>query len=155
MESIVTHLQDVETFHRKFEIGYDGPPRVPDRDLVMFRLWFLAEELRELGEAFGVRVETTFEPLYRATTPEPDPVSQVAKAFDALLDLEYVLLGTVSLFGLSPCWDAGFRLVHEANMTKVRGKKPGRSFTDVRWDVTKPPGWTAPDLVPLIRAGMP
>jgi len=144
------HLRDVEDFHEKFKIGYAGPPRFPDRDLKVFRLKFLAEELQELGDALGLDVKVFIEHR-EAHAQLRDHRQRLVHALDALLDLEYVLLGTVSLLGLSAAWGPGWDRVHGANLLKVRGVKPDRKFSDHRWDVTKPPGWVAPDLRDLVR----
>lgn len=131
-------------------MGYDGPPRVPDHDLRMFRLNFLAEELRELGAALGVRVQIEMASHYEVSSQSVDAPSRLIDALDALVDLEYILHGTVDLLGLSRVYDEAWRRVHAANLTKIRGRKPGRPFTDERWDVMKPPDWVAPDLADLV-----
>lgn len=146
----MNRLAAVEAFHDKFEIGYRGVPRLPTHDLRMFRLRFLGEELRELGDALGVDVRIEYEPVVPVTALQIDGTQRLSRALDALCDLDYVLLGTVSLLGFSAVYDEGFARVHTANMAKVRGLKPGRAFSDARWDVTKPPGWRAPDHVDLV-----
>ena len=151
-------LTDVESFHDKFEIGYAGPPRLPDHALRMFRLRFLAEELTELGDALGVQVEVTMTPVVPEAALQLTAPDRLANALDALVDLKYVLLGTVSLLGFgrasatdgASIFDVAWDRVHAANMLKVRGRKPGRAFSDARWDVTKPPGWRSPDLSDLV-----
>ena len=148
----VDHLRDVEVFHAKFEIGYDGLPRLPTHDLRMFRLRFQAEELKELGDALGVHIEVKMEPVTPVDALRLNAAHRLAQALDALVDQEYVLLGTVSLLGLSTAWPEAFRRVHAANMQKVRGVKPGRAFSDARWDITKPPNWVPPDHSDLVAS---
>ena len=61
---------------------------------------------------------------------------------DALIDLIYVAAGTLTMFGVDG--DKAFDAVHEANMKKELGTKPGRS-NDTGNDVCKPKYWRAPD----------
>lgn len=141
---MTSHLSDVSEFHQKFGIGYNGPPRHPEVDLAVFRLKFLAEELRELGEALGFNV-------YLRLTPASQPKLSMVNALDALIDLEYVQLGTVHLLGFGPIYEQAWDRVHNANMQKVRGRKITRTFSNEQWDVTKPEGWQPPDLNALFE----
>ena len=63
-------------------------------------------------------------------------------AIDGLCDLLYVAYGTAVEFGiaLGPFWDE----VHRTNMAKVGGpvREDGKRL--------KPPGWTPPDLRPIL-----
>jgi predicted HAD superfamily Cof-like phosphohydrolase len=113
-------LADIEEFHIKFGIAYDGPPRLLPKELEQFRIKFLAEELVEYitGDAS-------------------------ADKLDALVDLAYVLLGTAHLHGYN--FREAWRRVHEANMKKVRVERASDSKRGSAFDVIKPPGWTAPD----------
>lgn len=142
---------DVARFHAKFGIDQAHPPAPTHltEDLFRYRFSFLVEELGELAlaaghEALGValcQATTTYcrdhPPLYGV--PERDLV----RAFDALLDLAYVLRGTALLMGITPAhWADGWSAVERANMAKVRGvTKRG----EARWDVTKPEGWVGPE----------
>lgn len=119
--------EDVADFHRKFGLEYQGPPRFLDPELTKFRLKFLKEELKEFEDAVTA--------------------GDMVKAFDALIDLNYVSHGTAYLMGLP--WAAGWAAVQRANMRKVRAAsledsaaKTGRGHAS---DVVKPPGWIAPD----------
>ena len=140
---MMQQLNDVATFQARFGHGYDGPPRVPSRDEIMFRLRFLAEELRELGEALGAVVDTTI----GWVGPTKPPEVALADALDALVDQDYVLKGTVLQLGLGDVYPEAWRRVHTANLLKVPGVKSTRGYGK---DVIKPPGWTAPDLADLV-----
>lgn len=110
----------VRQFHEKFKIGYDGPPRLLPPELA-WRREFLNEELREYDEAVAT--------------------GDLAKAFDALIDLVYVAIGSAVLHGFP--WEAGFAEVHKANMAKrlsVEGEGRGTN------DIVKPQGWTPPNM---------
>lgn len=145
---IRAHLADVLDFQEQMGHAYQGGPRVPERDLVLFRLNFLGEELRELGAALGVKVSVSCLPVEDVTSLTGLTRSQtLADALDALVDLSYVLLGTVLQLGLGRVYDEAWRRVHCANLLKVAGKKASRGFAK---DVVKPSGWQAPDLKDLI-----
>lgn len=116
------YLKGVRQFHEKFELGYDGPPRL-NPDMSSFRISFMQEELDEYKEAIQNK--------------------DLTKAFDALLDLLYVTLGTAYLHGFPV--DAGFEAVQEANMLKQRASSPVESKRGSSFDVVKPEGWVAPD----------
>jgi len=121
-------IESVLQFHRHFKLpdATDGDQLLPDHEAQAYRLKFLQEELDELREALqnGDRV----------------------KAFDALLDLEYVLHGTALFMGVGPdVWNAGAAIVHMANMTKVRVVSADESKRGSAFDVCKPPGWVAPE----------
>ena len=62
---------------------------------------------------------------------------------DALIDIVVIALGTLHLSGVNvaQAWSA----VHQANMGKLRGAKPGRPSDG--WDLYKPEGWTAPSHI--------
>lgn len=123
-------VQDIVDFHKKFEIGYSGPPRDLPYNLFDFRRRFMQEELNEYE---------------RASTPESGEYSR-EKQLDALVDLLYVTFGTAHLhgFNIQEAWNR----VHQANMQKVLGKT--HRVDESGTDVAKPPGWKAPDLSDLV-----
>lgn len=132
MPDTPTNFDDVGHFHEKF--GLDnvthrpvGPRRVPV-ELVQFRTRFLDEELAE----------------FKAAIENHDPV----EAFDALLDLVYVAMGTAHLLGFP--WQEGWDEVHRTNMAKVRARSAAESKRGASFDVVKPEGWTAPDLAGIL-----
>ena len=86
-----------------------------------FRVQLLEEETHEVREAVG-----------NGDAPE---------VVDGLIDVIVIALGTLELAGVDV--DCAWRRVMSANMQKQRGQKPGRASDG--WDLTKPPGWRAPD----------
>ena len=135
---ISSNFDDVGDFHQKFELENvthgAAFPRSYDLSLLSFRQQFLQEELDEFHDAWV----------------KNDP----EKAFDALLDLVYVAMGTAHLMGFP--WQAGWDEVQRANMTKQRsaGDDDPLSKRATKGDVVKPAGWRAPDLkVVLMRHG--
>ncbi len=85
----------VGEFHQKFKQTYDGPPRVLPPELY-WRMDFCDEELEE----------------YRKAVEDGD----IEKQYDALMDLLYVILGTIYTQRL-PLYE-GFLEVHKSNMSK-------------------------------------
>ena len=116
----------VQQFNKKFNLPDGSIDRLSYNQADQeYRLKFIQEELNELALALDVdnRVE----------------------AFDALLDLAYVVYGTALFMGVTPdMWDEGMAAVHRANMAKVRTPKKETSKRGSGWDVIKPTGWTGP-----------
>lgn len=116
-------VKDVHDMHEKF--GFHGTVATftPEqmRQLLDHRHEFLKEEMRELAEAIEAR--------------DGHGVA------DALVDICVVAIGTMDLFDLpsNEYWDE----VHDANMAKERGVKPGRKSV-MGMDLRKPEGWVAP-----------
>lgn len=121
-------FKDIKEFHKKFELEALEKPGFLDDELTQFRIKFMQEELNEFHQAF-------------------DELN-LHDAFDALIDLTYVVLGTAYLMGLP--FKKGWSLVHEANMQKVRATKKEQSKRSSTSDVIKPAGWVAPNLDKLI-----
>lgn len=135
-----SNFSDVGTFHAKFGLYHvldyanDGPTgHENDSDLMGFRLRFLSEELAEFAEGLS---ELDHE-----------------KMFDALIDLVYVALGTAHLLGYP--WQAGWELVQQANMQKVRASSAEESMLKTgrgnAADVCKPEGWKPPQIAALLE----
>ena len=121
-------LKDIEDFHKKFGLHPLDKPGFLSRDFTNFRIKFMEEELLEFIKA--CREENLHD------------------AFDALIDLTYVVLGTAYLMGLS--FEDGWNEVHRANMTKIRAANSEQSKRGNSNDVIKPEGWAKPDLNHLL-----
>jgi len=132
--------------------AYVGPPRDPPSDLAAFRLAFLIEELSELATALGFDGRLAWlapggQEVCGGPTPEDrDRSADLPAALDALVDLDYVLKGTVLQLGLGKVYARAWVRVHAANLAKVPGTTP-RGYGN---DAVKPPGWAAPDLSDLV-----
>lgn len=126
----MSDFSDVGDFHRRFALHASdrspGPTGAEhDEELMRFRIGFLHEELKEFIEALEK--------------------GDLAEAFDALIDLNYVSLGTAHLLGFP--WEDGWAAVQAANMAKQRAASDGSdSARGSSFDVVKPPGWTPPDI---------
>lgn len=129
----MTNFNDVGDFHVRFGLPRSGRPGgQPDFDpeLMTFRIKFMEEELDEFTEAVDQ--------------------GDHAGAFDALIDLVYVAMGTAHF--LNYPWERGWDEVQRANMTKVRAQSAEESKRGSTFDVVKPAGWQAPDLQRVLDA---
>lgn len=115
--------QDIEAFHQKFHIPQEETPGFPASEMMAFRLKFLKEELEEFEEAYEK--------------------NDLVLAFDALLDLAYVVLGTAYIMNLP--WDKAWAHVQMSNMEKMRALKESDSTRGSTFDVVKPEGWISPN----------
>jgi predicted HAD superfamily Cof-like phosphohydrolase len=124
--------EDVKDFHFKFGIPVagSGPCKMPAADIIEYRTKFLTEEVEEFMDACAE--------------------DNLAEAFDALLDIAWVAMGTAHYFGAP--WDEGWAEVVRANMDRVTVTRencpPEKQY---RKDmVVKPPGWKPPQLLHVI-----
>jgi len=120
-------IGNVAEFHEKFGLPLGIVDHLmPNEYTQDFRIKFLHEELQELSDAL--------------TTGDK------VGAFDALLDLAYVVYGTALFAGISPAqWHAGMHAVHTANMAKVRVESAADSKRGSAFDCKKPEGWVGPE----------
>lgn len=116
--------EDVCHFSQKFQLPKTTYPAFPTEEIINFRIKFMEEELEEFKEAVKQQ--------------------NLVKAFDALVDLAYVVLGTAYFFNLP--WMRGWKAVQEANFQKVRAKYKADSKRGTTFDVVKPDGWVGPEL---------
>ena len=141
-------VADIEDFHRKFDLFYDGRPRALPEDLQSFREDFLAEELEEYR--LHVRCLRHLLDVIPVGGPDPAEVTfQLEEMLDGLVDLVYVALGTSHLHGFD--FAEAWRRVHAANMAKIRAAAPEDSKRNSTHDVIKPMGWLAPDHTDLVE----
>ena len=129
----MSYFADVERFHRKFqlpeawELRRCAPMSAADYE---YRLKFLEEELAEFRDAVTE--------------------GNLAKQLDALVDLVYVALGTAHYLGAP--FESAWNAVQSANMAKVLRTEVDpihkRGVCEV---ISKPPGWTPPDIAKVIE----
>lgn len=129
---------DVAAFHRKFNLPVteEGPPRMLPEELQVFREKFLDEELQEYKDACAA--------------------GDMAKAFDALMDLAWVAIGTAHYHRFP--WSPGWREVKRANMEKVpndgsfvKERNAHLPPGSVGTDIMKTPGWVAPKIQQVLN----
>jgi predicted HAD superfamily Cof-like phosphohydrolase len=122
----MSKTEDVQVFHRKNRMDYNGPPRALPQGLSLFRLRFILEELEEYLDA-----------ILR---------NDLHDQLDALVDLTYIVIGTAILHGFD--FDEAWLRVHVANMKKDFGAAKGRPFELSK--VVKGKGWKRPALHDLV-----
>ena len=130
-----SNYSDVELFHQKYGLlPENAQPHLLEPDVFEFRAGFMQEELMEFATAYDRK--------------------DLAKAFDALIDLVYVAMGTAVLMSLP--WEKGWDAVQAANMQKIRAASAAASAAGSgrghSLDVIKPPGWQAPDIEGILKA---
>lgn len=143
---MVSFLKDVEEFHRKFGLEYNGKPRALDLQLGAFRHDFKHEELSEWQRSQFALLRV----LAADSRNNVDVSHHLEQQLDALVDLAYVLFGTVHLQGFGPIFEEAWRRVHEANMAKVRAERAEDSKRGSTFDVVKPEGWLPPEHSDLV-----
>lgn len=147
--SSIDFMDDIRQFHEKFGLTpTDGEfgPHVLDEKQQRFRIKFLFEELLEYCKAVGY-VPTVIGNTFSLELAQ-DHSNEPADAFDALIDLVYVALGTAYLHGFP--FAQGWQRVQAANMQKVKAASADDSKRGYKNDIVKPPGWTAPVLDDLL-----
>lgn len=92
-------LEQVAEFHETFDQPILETPTIISDKRFQFRVSLIAEELKELTDAFenGDKVEV----------------------LDALGDLNYVMNGLILELGFKDVFDTAFNRIHDSNMSKV------------------------------------
>lgn len=123
--------EDIRAFSIKFGLDPLPEPGFLSQSFTSYRVNFLYEEIME----------------FQIACADGD----LEKAFDGLLDLVYVSMGTAYLMGLP--FPEGWRRVHNANMQKERADGPSdpRSKRNSTFDVVKPVDWKPPYLKDLLE----
>jgi len=122
-------VTDIEDMHKKYQVNEWVATQLDNGDmkklqqLLAFRLDFVEEEFEETLKAFADK------------NPE--------EIVDGLIDIIVIALGTLDMFNVDTDW--AWEKVHNANMNKEVGVKPGRPNPLGLPDLIKPEGWTAPN----------
>jgi predicted HAD superfamily Cof-like phosphohydrolase len=95
----MNYIKMVEEFHTVFKAPILNTPQIPSADRATLRVSLLQEEINELKEAIAN--------------------NDLVEAFDAFLDIQYVLSGALLEFGLKDIFDEGFAEVQRSNMSKA------------------------------------
>lgn len=122
-------LNDVREFHKKFSMVVGDKPGHLSERYISERIGLIEEEFNE----FMTAVST----------------NDIAEQIDALIDMIYVIKGTLVALGISDtAWKILWDDVHRANMSKVRGVGPRGN----KVDVVKPDDWVEPQTKKILRA---
>ena len=142
-------FESVGAFHAKFGLPTsDGVAKEISEELRDFRLRFLLEELAELCDGYGLRLDWEL-----CAAPMSKDQQDLPKIADSLVDLVYVALGCAHYHHLP--WKALFKDVQRANLSKMRAAKDGSdSARGSSFDVVKPKNWQGPQTIEvLMKAG--
>lgn len=119
--------QDVSDFHRACGVPVCQIPAFPSETRMGLRKSLIRDEYREFLLALEAR--------------------DLAECADALVDMIYVITGTMIEFGIPPeAWDE----VHRSNMAKV-DPSTGRAVMRPDGKVLKPEGWQPPDIPGVLQ----
>jgi predicted HAD superfamily Cof-like phosphohydrolase len=143
-------FRDIGRFHEKFNLlPTDDPNHELPHDVLKFRILFMLEELLEYCNSVGASVEKV-DDHWEVTVGREPATFDAEKAFDGLIDLVYVALGTAFLHRFP--FNEGWARVQTANMAKVRasGHDDPRSTRKHSADIVKPEGWQPPVLSDLL-----
>jgi len=125
-------LADVTAFHKACGQPVLDRPAVPSRERIELRARLILEEAQEVDEAFAWVVVAQH-------NDHPPNLAPLAKE---LADLIYVCAGTALEFGIP--LDRVWQEVQRSNMAKAGPN--GEVVFDANGKVTKPEGWTPPDI---------
>lgn len=125
------YINLVREFQKKFGQEYSGPVREMPASVASLRKKLLLEELTELVVAIDR--------------------GELDEILDALVDMQYVLTGTIIAQGMSDVFNEAFMRVHRANMAKISAASRHDSKRDSALDIVKPEGWVKPDLTDLVQ----
>ena len=151
----VTNFNDVGDFHDRFGLPrFTGQGVQPfTKEMLGFRIQFLLEEVKEFIDACQGELDIDSRGKFQVIFGQSVSIDH-AEAFDALIDLVYVAMGTAHFMRYP--WQEGWNEVQRANMAKVRATSAEDSKRGTALDVVKPPSWRAPDIMAVLqRNGFP
>lgn len=143
-------LHDIAAFHEKFGLGQNlervaiAPECTADDDDTI-AAYQIANRDRLSPEEWDLRHKRLNEEIEEYNEAVEDDDDELA--FDSLIDLVYIALGTCYRRGWN--FSEGWKRVHAANMSKERGKKHNSKYGST-YDIVKPENFKAPhhhDLV--------
>lgn len=137
-------IKDINEMHKKFGVHEWFEKNLENKDLMKtyltFRLNMCLEELIETATAAGLHLKQNDKGEYTLVGRLNDGDSE--EVVDGLIDLIVFAIGALDVFGVDAkkAWDE----VHNANMAKTPGIKPGRPNKFGLPDLIKPKEWQAP-----------
>ena len=150
-----TEQAQIHEFMAKAQQATPASPVLPPMDVRIGRLRWLAEEVCELANAWGVHIDLnndfgatdSFSAEPFATPFITDPVEMMVQAYDANVDIMVFTIGNGVASGtdLQPGWDE----VHASNMSKFID---GHLREDGKF--MKGPSYRPANLRPIIEAQM-
>lgn len=122
-------IEHVRKFHDVYDVPVINGPGMPSKERQTLRYRLLAEELKEYKEAC-----------------ENDDLIEVA---DSLVDLAYILFGTVLEHGLDSHFEEMFEEVQRSNMSKL--DRNGKPIKREDGKILKGPDFFLPKLKEIIE----
>lgn len=104
------------------------------------RIKLLFEELSELSVASDVEIDFAVlcqNYIDNFTDEKTQDDENKVEMLDALVDIQYVLLGAVLDFGMDKIFDEGFNLIHQNNMRKGHLNYEEAIITADKYNLTK------------------
>ena len=144
--SVVPHACMRELQGQVREFMFRGEQATPNKPVVLnntvaiLRLSLVYEEFKELVEAMGFTVGVEFQ--IALVSKE----FNLVRAYDAVLDLLYVVIGCAVSMGLD--LEPGWQAVHQANLSKLTD----RVVRDPMGKVLRGPGYKPADLAEIVKA---
>ncbi len=123
-------INQVAEFHRAFKIPQEQSPNIPSPERCELRFNLLQEELNEFKDAYKDK--------------------DLVEVADALVDLQYILFGSVLEFGLQDKFAELFDEVQRSNMSKLDDN--GEPIYREDGKVLKSKNWSPPSLKPILEA---
>ena|SRR6478736_3654590 len=126
-------LEKLKEFNATFRVPYSESQIIPHRDDAMLRFKLMNEENIEYKDA---------------VQKEADDEKKV-EALDALVDMQYILLGTVMQWGFQDVFIKAFNEVHRSNMSKL--DENGNPIIREDGKIQKGPNYSPPNLSQFIQ----
>ena len=128
-------LNLVKEFHDAFGVATPEKPCLPysrafqgQLSVMASRMDILAKDCHGIAKEYGgqaglfLRLQLIQEEL--GELADAMSKNDLVSTLDALVDLQYVLSGTVLSLGFADAFDEAFREVHRSNMSKLEDGKP-------------------------------
>lgn len=125
----MNNLDKVKQFHQAFGLPVEPNTTMLDWKRFNLRYDLIEEELYELSESWADK--------------------DMVEILDALVDIQYVLLGTVLEFGLQEVFQEAFDEVHRSNMSKLGAA--GEPIYRNDGKVLKGENYTPPNLEKILN----
>jgi len=114
------------------------------------RMFKMVEEFQEAFEPKGYKPQLRYDLLKEELNEYLDAseIGDEVEVADALVDMMYILIGTINKAGIRTVFYSLFREVHESNMSKLG--EDGKPLRNENGKVIKGPNYRRPDLAPIL-----
>lgn len=150
-------LEKLKEFHDAFEVPTPEKPIVGELSKKTLKLLPIADGLGQFGDLLHAEAQNQGKNLlFLRLQLIQEELAELASAMangdnvatlDALVDLRYVVDGSILALGFSEVFNDAFNEVHRANMSKLENGKPVK---DAAGRVVKGKNYLPPNLKPFI-----